>query len=395
MPSKIKKRGTNSFLLSVAVGYDSQGRQIVRTKTIQASSRREAEKAYSLFASDVLQGKVASAGKLRLDEFAQRWFESHVKKNLAPKTQRSYRNHLNNRILPALGHLDINKIRPQHIMDFVSMLEAGRARFDDREGAASSASIMYCYRVLSSMMQDAVQWQVIPDNPCARVKPPKAERHGPQGFDEEAVGKMLSALENAPIKYRTIVLLAVDTGLRLGELMALKWTDIDFGRSILSVTKSSQALKGMGVYTKEPKNQSSVRQVAISASVLELLERYRKRQAAERLSMGERWADEGWVFARPTGEAMYPTTPSHWFRDFLKKNGLPLIRFHDLRHLSASLLIAMNVPLKSVSSRLGHADIRTTANIYGAALQSIDHQAADKMDSFLRQKLEGGKGTDP
>lgn len=385
MPSKIKNRGAGSYLLSVAVGYDSHGKQVVKTKTVQATSRREAEKAYNLFAAEVMQGKVAYTGKVKLADFAQKWFDEHVKKNLAPKTQNSYRNHLNKRILPALGHLDISKIRPQHIMDFLNMLDEGKVRFDDREGSISSESLMYCFRVLSSMMQDAVQWQIIVDNPCSRVKPPKVAQKKQEGFDEASISKMIEALANEPLKYRVIVSLALDTGLRLGELMALKWDDIDFARSLLSVTKSNQALKGKGIYTKEPKNKSSIRQVAISASVLDLLERYREWQTREKLSKGEGWVDEGWLFTKHTGKPMYPTTPSHWFRSFLKRNDLPLMRFHSLRHLSATLLIALNVPLKNVSSRLGHADIRTTANIYGAALQSVDHQAADKMDSYLKQ----------
>jgi len=173
MPSKIKKRGENSYLLSVAVGYDKEGKQIVRTKTIQATGMREAEREYNIFAADVLQGKVAFTGKLKLADFAQQWFTDHVKKNLAPKTQRSYQNHLNRRIIPALGHLDLNKIRPQHIMKFIDMLEEGQVRFDGRKGKISSGALMYCFRVLSSLFQDAVQWQLIVDNPCARVKPPK------------------------------------------------------------------------------------------------------------------------------------------------------------------------------------------------------------------------------
>ena len=385
MPSKIKKRGSGSYLLSVAVGYDSHGRQVVKTKTVQVSSRREAEKAYSLFAAEVMQGKVTCTGRTKLADFAQMWFDEHVKKNLAPKTQHSYRNHLNKRILPALGHLDISKIRPQHIMKFLNMLDEGKVRFDDREGRISSESLMYCFRVLSSMMQDAVQWQVISDNPCARVKPPKVEQRKQQSFDEESIARMIEALGREPLKYRAITFLALDTGLCLGELMALKWVDIDFDRSLLSVSKSNQALRGRGIYTKEPKNKSSIRQVAISASVLDLLGRYREWQTRQRVAAGEMWADEDWLFTKHTGKPMYPTTPSHWFRAFLKRNGLPPMRFHSLRHLSATLLIALNVPLKNVSSRLGHADIRTTANIYGAALQSVDHQAADKMDGYLRQ----------
>jgi len=151
-----------------------------------------------------------------------------------------------------------------------------------------------------------------------------------------------------------------------------------------SLNKASQALSGAGIYTKSPKNSSSVRQVAISDSVMTLLKKYRAWQAQNRLAIGDKWTDGDWIFTKKDGSPMYPDTPSHWFRNFLKKNDLPLIRFHSLRHLSATLLISLNVPLKNVSSRLGHADIRTTANIYSAALESVDHQAADKIDAYLQ-----------
>jgi len=199
------------------------------------------------------------------------------------------------------------------------------------------------------------------------------------------VSEMLTRLNSEPIKYRTIVLLALDTGLRLGELLGLQWADIDFEKAVLSVYKANQALGGKGIYTKSPKNSSSVRQVAISDSVMTLLKKYRTWQAQKRFTMGDKWIDGDWIFTKKDGTPIYPDTPSHWFRKFLKKNNLPLIRFHSLRHLSATLLISLNVPLKNISSRLGHADIRTTANIYSAALESVDHQAADKMDAYLQR----------
>lgn len=384
MPSKIKNRGNGSYLLSVAVGYDLHGHQIVKTKTIQASSRREAEKEYSLFASEVQQGLVASTHKLKLAEFAQHWFDAHVKKNLAPKTQLSYRNHLNLRILPALGHLDMQKLRPQHIMQFVDMLENKAVRYDGRGDRLSAETSRYCFRVLSSMLQDAVQWQIISSNPCTRVKPPEPGKRKPITFEDEQIQAMLAALKEEPLPFRMIILLAIDSGLRLGELMGLKWEDVDFTARTMNIVRSSQAIKGKGIFTKTPKTQSSVRKVTLSDSIMELLAAYRDWQNERKELLANQWHDGDWLFTQWNGLPMYPTTPSQWFSKFLKRHGLPHIPFHALRHLSATLLISFGVPLKNVSSRLGHTDIRTTANIYSTALQSVDRQAADKMDAYLR-----------
>ena len=209
-----------------------------------------------------------------------------------------------------------------------------------------------------------------------------------QEKDPSLLDDNVNALVGEPMKYRTIVMLGIDSGLRLGELMGLKWQDIDFEKATLSVTKANQALVGKGVFTKRPKNESSIRDVALSSSTLALLKIYQKEQMRTRLLLKEKWIDEGWVFTQWDGKPMYPDTPSHWFREFLTRHGLPHMRFHALRHLSATVLIAQGVPLKSVSARLGHADIRTTANIYSEALQSVDRQAASKMDEFLRRNAK-------
>ncbi|WP_432748719.1 tyrosine-type recombinase/integrase [Pectinatus frisingensis] len=387
MPTKIKKRSDNSYLLSVAVGYNDKGKQVVKTKTVKVTSQREAERAYNTFAAEVQKGNIVYTGKYKLANFAKAWYEDYCLKNLAPKTQRSYKNNLRNRIIPALGHIEMIKLRPQHIIKFIEELNKPGLRLDRREGLLSDESIMYCFRVLSSMLEDAVQWQVISNNPCNRVKPPTVKHHKYNLMSEEDVKKMLMYLINEPIKYRVIIFLALDSGLRLGELMALKWDDIDFETGILKVDKSNQALGGKGIFTKAPKNDSSIRTIVLSSSVLDSLHKYAVWQKEQRLLLANKWHNEGWIFTKWNGMAMYPTTPSQWFSKFLKRKNLPHMPFHALRHLSATLLISLGVPLKNISNRLGHADIRTTANIYAEALQSVDRQAADQMDQYLKKMI--------
>ena len=388
MPAKIWKRKEGTYMLTVAVGYDERGKQIIKRKTIKATSMREAEKAYTMFAAEVMKGNVAFTGKLKLSAFARRWFDEHCKKKLAPKTQRSYRNQLNRRILPSLGYLDINKITPQHIIQFLSDLQEKKTRYDGREGIISQDSIHQCYQVLSSLLQSAVKWQIIPNNPCKTVEPPSPSRAKVRIMDEESIEKMFRALEEEPLKYRTIIMLAIDSGLRLGELMGLKWSDIRLEDSTLRVTKANQALSGMGTFSKAPKNDSSVRKVTFSESTAVLLKEYLREQEKTKHLLCEKWMDEGWVFTQWNGKPMFPTSPSQWFKKFLARHGLPHMRFHALRHLSATVLISQGIPLKNVSSRLGHADIRTTLNIYSDALQSVDRQAADKMDEFLKKRRD-------
>lgn len=385
MPSKIRKRKSGAYTLSVAAGYDEHGKQIIRTKTVNVSSPREATKAYTEFAAEVQKGAIVYTGKLKLRDYIHDWIQDYCQKKLAPKTQRAYLNHIEKRILPALGHIEMKELRPQHILRFVNMLEEDGIRFDGRDGKISGESAMYCFRVLSSMLQNAVQWQIISSNPCSQVKPPKIHRRKAPTFDEESIAHMLMALSAEPLKYRVVVSLALDSGLRLGELMGLKWTDINFEKAVLNVNKTNQALHGKGIFTKAPKNETSVRTVAISDSIIELLKEYHAWQMEQKKMLANKWEDGDWLFTQWNGLPMFPSTPSHWFKKFLVRHGLPHIAFHDLRHLSATLLIAFGVPLKNVSSRLGHADIRTTANIYSTALESVDHQAAKQMDNYWKK----------
>lgn len=384
MPSKILKVKNGKYRLAVTLGTNLRGQQIVRYKTVEAANKREAQQKYRQFEAQLLSGKDFNTEKLRLADFAWRWYREYVKKELAPKTIASYRNHLEKRILPALGHLYMHNIRPLDVLRFVHELQDQGVRFDKRQKPLSDKSVQYCFRVLSSMLQDAVEWQIIETNPCMRIKRPRVRRTKVNVPTEALARDILAALKGEPLVYRTIIYLAIDSGLRRGELMGLQWSDIDFESKTLHVVRSNQSMKGMGTFSKTPKTAESVRDIVLSDSSIEMLRRLHVKQMKQKLKLGDKWQDDGWVFAGKTGKAMYDSTPSHWFTHFLKRKKLPHISFHSLRHLSASILIAQGVPLKNVSSRLGHADIKTTANIYVDALKSVDMEAAEKMNKFLK-----------
>lgn len=402
MPSKIRKRGKNSYELTVSAGYNSAGEQITYRKTVSAIGPAEAKRLYNEYAAEVQRGNITITGKLKIKDFAERWYKEYCEKNLAPKTQRSYKLHIDKRIAPALGNIDINKLKPLHIIEFLNNLTEPGLREDGKEGALGEESIMYCFRVLSSMLNDAVQWQIIPNNPAERVKPPTVKKKKQNAvYSEEQTQIMLNALESEPLKYQLIVLLDVVTGLRLGELCGLEWPDFNLLKSYVDISRASQSLSGLGTFSKAPKSDSSVRRITLPEGIISLLKEHKAEQNAERLRLGSNWHNSSRLFTQWNGKPIYVQTPSKWFTAFLKRYNkaindnekltdeqkkeklLPIIRFHDLRHTSATLLVAKGVPLKNISSRLGHADIRTTANIYSHALQSVDKQIANTMDDLL------------
>lgn len=250
-------------------------------------------------------------------------------------------------------------------------------------GTLSGKTRLHYHRFLSAMLETAVQWQYIASNPCNRVKAPRAEHKETAFLDEEQAVKLISALDAEPILYRTVVLLVLNTGLRRAEVCGLEWEDIDLENAVLSVRRNAVYLPGKGVTDNTPKTKSSLRSIKIPQPCIPMLKEYRAWQTEQRLKVGDLWQNTGRVFARWDGTPIHPDTLSGWFSDFIKRHDLPHVTFHGLRHTNATLLIAAGTNLRTVSSRLGHAQTSTTANIYAHAIQSADAAAAEALGDIL------------
>lgn len=256
-----------------------------------------------------------------------------------------------------------------------------------RQGLSGKTRLHY-HRFLSSVLETAVQWQYIPSNPCDRVKAPKVERHETSYLDEEQAVRLIEALENEPEQYQTMILLLLNTGLRRGELCGLEWRDVDLDAGTLSVRRNVVYLAGRGITEGTPKTNSSARTIKMPDSCIPLLKRHRAWQAEKRLSVGDQWEDTGKIFTTWNGRTIHPDTLTGWFADFVKRQGLPHITIHGLRHTNATLLIAAGTNLRTVSGRLGHAQASTTANIYAHAIQSADAAAAETLGEILAPRSD-------
>lgn len=251
------------------------------------------------------------------------------------------------------------------------------------EGKLSGNTVQHYHRLLSTILSAAVKWQVIFSNPCERVEVPKVVRKEAQYLDEAQAARLLEALEDAPEEYRVMVTLLLYTGLRRGELCGLVWSDIDFETGLLTVARSSLYVPGKGVFEDDTKNQSSRRVLKISNGMVSMLKAYRGHQRERRLQLGDQWHECGRVFTAWDGQPIHPDTITTWFAGFVKKNHLPYVTLHSLRHTNATLLIAAGVNVKTVSAHLGHSTISTTGNIYAHAIQSAEAAAAEALESKL------------
>lgn len=406
---------------------------------------KELQRQAVLFEEQCMTGQFLD-GNITLAEFADKWITDYAEQQYKTRTLYDCKDKLK-RILPELGHIKLARLQPHHLLEFYKKLAAPGARHDikykppsdflsiinkagytqqsladktnvsrytiqsccsgrniseenaikicqtlkrkrlftavNSEKRLSDRTISGYHRTLSIMMTTAVYWQIIPSNPCTRVKPPRTERKEAPVLDEKQAAELIRCLQNEPLKFKTAVMLLLYTGLRRGELCGLEWNDVDFEHGLITVNKSVLYLPQTGVFEDSTKNQSSNRVMHIPNDMIMLLKEYRSEQLQLRLLMGDLWQNSGKVFTSENGSMINPTLLTSQFKSFIKRHNLPNIHLHTLRHTSATLLIAGGVDVATVSKRLGHADKTTTLNIYTHAIKSADEAASEKLQLIL------------
>ena len=398
MAGSIEKRGKNSYSLTVSEGFDLSGKPMIHRKTVHGT-KKDTEVELAKLVADVQNGLVIEGKSLKFSEFTEIWKRDYGSKELAPSTYKRYIKMMESRILPYLGHFKLDKIKPTDIMQFYDLLSRDTQiiRRKNNNGKKtgkplSSKTIVEHHRLLHAMLQRAVYWQMIVANPAERVQPPKTKKPKRKYYDDEQSKTLVSnlmELTEDQFKYKVAIILTVFTGVRLGELMGLEWSDINFKDGIVSINRSSQYLAEKGVFTKTPKTESSIRDVAIPEFVVTLLEEYKYWYDNQKALFGELWYDSNRLFVQTDGKPMHPSTISKWFEKFVDQIGLPVINFHGLRHTNATLLIAQNIDVSVVAARLGHAQITTTFNFYVHPIISHNRNAGNALEHLLlpQQKL--------
>lgn len=381
MAGWVERRGEHTWRLNAPGGTGPDGERKIHRKVVKAPSERAAKKLLAEFVAQVQKGVYIEPSKLTLGDLAERWLKDG-KPDLAPKTRHRYREILD-RAIAVMGHLKLEQVKPLHLVEFYNNLREEGVRKDRRKGRLSERTVLHHHRVLCAMFNDAVRWGLIASNPAGKVDAPKPKKAQVAYYDEKQTAALLAALDTAPLQFKAAVLLEIATGLRRGELMGLEWQDVDFDAGTIEVCRASQYLPRKGVFTKDPKTETSKRTIAVPTSVMAVLKQHKAAQAEHRLKVGDLWEGSNRLFTTWRGGPMHPDTITKWFPKFIRDHKLPPITVLGLRHTSATLLIAEGVPLKSVSSRLGHSNINTTANTYAHALRSVDRDAAAKMDRIL------------
>lgn len=404
--ASIRKRG-NTYQITVSNGRDPLGRKLVETATFvpdqnrtEKQNQKALEKFIFEFEEKVRSGKYLDGEKVSFQQFADTWIADYAMQQLELTTVDIYKLLLKVHILPEIGNIKLARIQPVHLNKlYNAMLQS---RKDGKPGGYSPTTIKRVHALISSILSTAVKWNILLENPCDRVRPPKQERNmsDVKFFTLEQCNAFLEAIDTQLadgkilLQHKVFFHLALFCGLRRGELIALEWSDFDFNNNTVSITKSTGIVDGSPI-TKAPKNKTSVRTVTMPQSVTVLLRQYKAEQQRTRMSLGSYWKGANYVFIQTDGKQMYPSTPYHVFKDVLHRynqnlpdgsEALPDIPLHGLRHTSATLLISQNIDVRTVSGRLGHAQTSTTMNIYAHSLQKMDEKAADTLDNILTKK---------
>ncbi|KMY49194.1 tyrosine-type recombinase/integrase [Peribacillus loiseleuriae] len=384
----IEKRGKDKYRLTVNIGYDEKGTAIKERKTVQAKNPTEAKKLLSLFEAEILTGNyIKIEEKMTLNKFYPEWLNKYAKTNLTDDTSRGYSDLLKVRILPKYGHMKLTDIKTMHIVNFINDLKQDGQRLDGKEGLLSDSSISNCYKAFNNILACAYDWKLIKENPASSVKVPRAKRPKTEVYTREDLKQLSNLLEKEPFHWRVLVMLAITTGAREGEIAALEWKHIDFNKGTIYIEQAITEVVGEGVKIKSTKNGRE-RMVSAPSSLMIQLKQLKGIRSEEKSQVDELWEWKGhfFIFGNEFGKPIRPDSISKRWRRFTKRENFKHIRFHALRHTSATLLINEGVHAKVISERLGHSNISTTMNIYGHVLAEADQAAASHFDSFFEKK---------
>ena len=382
----IAKDGTVSWRVRVDMVDPVTGKRRQPQRTYK--TKREAEAGLAQWLVEIERGTVVEASKMTVGEYLQQWLTTSAQHRVRPTTFESYRKLVRSYILPALGAVPLQRLTPAQVQAFYAT-QLTRARAGRNGGGLSPRTVRYLHAILHRALKEALHLGLVARNVTDAVAPPKDARPPIKSWDVGDVQRFL-AVTMDDHRYSPIWLMALHTGMRKGELLGLRWQDVDLDARVARVRQALSAVKTDEGYTLtfgEPKTRSGRRTIALDAICVAALREHRARQRERRLALGPRWREGDLVFANDVGGPIDPMNLYHRFIALTARAGVPRLPFHGLRHTHATLLMKAGVHPKVVAERLGHADITLTLSTYSHVLPQMQQQAADVFAEAISQEV--------
>ena len=386
MKGHIRERSPGHWAIVLDVRDGETGKRKRRWHSF-TGAKRAAQIECARLIAHLSGGGYVEPARTTLAEFLERWLE-HVKTQVSPRSHERYCELARKNIVPLLGTTALSKLQPAAISSaYAKALAGGRRK---RSGGLAPRTVHHMHRILRQALQQAVRWQILVRNPADLVKPPRVERAKSTTLSAEQAAQLLGALAHSRVYWPTLVALA--TGMRRGEVLALRWQHVDLERGVLEVVESIEETK-TSLRFKPPKN-GKTRAITLPAFAVAELRRLKLEQAQELLRLGIRQTGATLVCGRADGEVHKPLALTYEFARFVRQlKDLPQVRFHDLRHSHATQLLASGVHPKIAQERLGHSSVGITLDLYSHAVESLQDEAASRVDAALGRALDKHRET--
>ena len=343
-----------------------------RQKSKYFHSQKEARDWLKLTQTQIDNGLNLSTANVDFQTFLNKWYDAH-KLSVRPGTAKNYRVALDSHIIPVLGKMKLKDIRSDHIQNFYSI----KMKTDSNKSV-----IGVIHSVLHLAFDQAMKWGMIGRNPVEAVIKPKHKSKEIRTLDENQTRTFLSIVIGT--RYEAIFWMAITTGLRQGELIGLRWSDLNWSTKQLQVQRQIQRISGKGLSFCEPKSKSGKRTIVLSDEMIEKLRKHLDTQDMARSFAEDRWKENDLIFSTYIGTPIDRNDLFKKFKEFLEQAGLPNIRFHELRHTAATLMLKQGIHPKIVQERLGHSNISMTMDTYSHVLPSMQEEIANKLDELLK-----------
>lgn len=372
MAGQIVSKGAGAWMVRVFLGRDENGKRRYLSKTIHGN-KKDAERFLSATLRDRDLGVRVSEAKATVAEYLERWLMEAARPKVTAKTLEGYRACVQNYINPRIGARQLSKVTGLEVQALYNAMS---------ESGLSPRTVQYTGMILKQAIKQAVQWRMLTFNPCDAVKPPKQVTAEMKALDPAQARKFLAVARED--HHAALWELALTTGARPSEYLALKWDDIDWQNGMVRIQRSIDRKPNGEWSFGENKTQRSRRPIKLHGTALDALRRWRETQDAMRREARENWQDHGLIFTAENGSPLdRHNLARRNFRRILNAAGLPKIRLYDLRHTYATLALSAGVPVKVVSEQLGHSGVALTLDTYSHVLPHMQDDAVAKVEALL------------